>query len=133
MGEEMVQEKNWARAAGEKAAHTHGDPWGAGEAPRVETRVLVNESAEALDKGGSWVPYLVASFFLSFIFPPVGCIAFCLSLGAPSGSACALWGERALGLGALLSFLYTLLLAMLLSEFYYIPNSGAILGFGYDQ
>lgn len=54
-----------------------------------------------------------------------------LAADAPPGSKRAVWGERALGLGALLSFVYTLLLAMLLSEFYFIPNS-AITGYGYQ-
>lgn len=51
--------------------------------------------------------------------------------GAPSGSKRAVWAERALRMGSLLSFVYTLVLAMLLSEYYYIPNSGAVLGYGF--
>ncbi|CDJ42845.1 thioredoxin, putative [Eimeria tenella] len=89
------------------------------------------QDTEGVDAGERWLPYIIAAFFLSFVFPPLGCFAFCLSLNAPSGSKRAAWGEWAVRLGSLLSFLYTFLLAMLLSEFYYIPNSGAILGYGY--
>lgn len=130
----MVRETDWVQSQavsrGEEGTNTQKDSWEAGDGPEEETKVFVEASTESLDKGASWLPYIIASFFLSFLFPPLGCAAFCLSLGAPSGSTRAAWGERALGIGALLSFLYTLLLAMLLSEYYFIPNS-AIVGFGY--
>lgn len=130
----MVQEGDWVQSdpvsPGEDASNTQKDSWEANDAPDTETKVFVEASTESLDKNGNWLPYIIASFFLSFLFPPIGCVAFCLTLSAPSGSSRAVWGERALGLGALLSFVYTLLLAMMLSEFYFIPNS-AILGFGH--
>lgn len=54
-----------------------------------------------------------------------------LFTGSPAGSRRAVWGERAMGIGAFLSFLYTMLLSMLLSVYYYIPNTDAILGYSY--
>ncbi|KAL8424299.1 hypothetical protein Efla_002917 [Eimeria flavescens] len=131
----MVQDSDWAHShgggsPGEEATNTRKDSWEAAEGPEGETKVFVQSSTESLDKNAGMLPFIVASFFLSVIFPPLGCIAFCMSLNAPSGSSRAVWGERALGLGGLLSFLYTLLLAMLLSEFYFIPES-AITGYGY--
>lgn len=130
----MVQEGEWAQSdpvsPGEEATNTQKDSWESAGGPETETKVFVEASTESLDKDSNLLPYIIASFFLSFILPPVGCLAFCLSLSAPSGSNRAVWGERALGVGALLSFLYTLLLAVMLSEFYLIPNS-AIVGIGY--
>ncbi|OEH79347.1 hypothetical protein cyc_05791 [Cyclospora cayetanensis] len=129
----MVQEGDWVQAdppQGTDIANTRKDSWEGADAPDAETKVFV-ETSHMLDKGSSWLPYIIASFFLSFIVPPIGCAAFCLSLSAPAGSRRAVWGERALGVGSLLSFIYTLLLSMLLSEYYFIPKSGATLGYGY--
>lgn len=130
----MVRESDWVQSdpasPGEEATNAQKDSWEAVDAAEEDTRVFVQASTDSLDKGSSWLPYIIASSFLSVVFPPLGCVAFCLSLGAPSGSSRAVWGERALGIGAFLSFLYTLLLAMLLSEFYLIPNSATV-GYGY--
>ncbi|CDI78493.1 hypothetical protein, conserved [Eimeria acervulina] len=111
--------------------HLKKEMWDDGEGEEAETKVFVDSDAEAGDAGKDWLPYIIASVFLSLLFPPLGCVAFCLSLGAPSGSKRAVWAERALRMGSLLSFVYTLVLAMLLSEYYYIPNSGAVLGYGF--
>ncbi|CDJ59020.1 hypothetical protein, conserved [Eimeria maxima] len=105
--------------------------WDDAEVEELDTKVFVDNDTEGGDTGKDWLPYVIASFFLSVVFPPLGCVAFCLSLGAPAGSKRAVWAERALRIGSLLSFVYTLLLAMLLSEYYYIPNSGAVLGYGF--
>lgn len=130
----MVQEGDGAQChpplPGEDATNTQKDSLETLDDRETEAKVFVQTSMESPDKGANLLPFVVASFFLSVFFPPVGCVAFCLSLNAPSGSTRAVWGERALRLGSLLSFVYTLLLAMLLSEFYFIPNS-ATLGFGY--
>eukprot|EP00922_Rhytidocystis_sp_ex-Travisia-forbesii_P018997 GHVS01028201.1.p1 GENE.GHVS01028201.1~~GHVS01028201.1.p1 ORF type:complete len:135 (+),score=15.62 GHVS01028201.1:223-627(+) len=72
-------------------------------------------------------------FILSFLFPPAGCIVFCMFLGAPDNSGRYRWAIRALYLGSLLSFLYSLGITMIVSELYLAKSDSDLLyGYSYD-
>ncbi|PFH33186.1 hypothetical protein BESB_083850 [Besnoitia besnoiti] len=84
-------------------------------------------------KEESGIMGVVLALLLSFVFPPIGCLAFCFSLRYPENSRRYFWAVRALELGSLLSFLYSLLLVMLLSDLklVYTQNDKAHFGVGY--
>eukprot|EP00922_Rhytidocystis_sp_ex-Travisia-forbesii_P027110 GHVS01039774.1.p1 GENE.GHVS01039774.1~~GHVS01039774.1.p1 ORF type:complete len:136 (+),score=14.36 GHVS01039774.1:107-514(+) len=73
----------------------------------------------------------VLGFVLSFFFPPAGCIVFCASLGAPDNSARHRWAVRALYIGSFLSFVYSLVITMIVSELY-LSTADKDLHYGYS-
>eukprot|EP01069_Polyplicarium_translucidae_P001854 Polyplicarium_translucidae@DN1827_c0_g1_i2.p2 len=82
-----------------------------------------------LDEDTRWP---IASFWLSFIFPPAGCIMYCMAISSPEGSPRLVWSRRALFLGSGLSVVYVALLCCLLSA-YVLPVGvpDAKLGIGF--
>ncbi|CBZ53066.1 conserved hypothetical protein [Neospora caninum Liverpool] len=79
------------------------------------------------------VTWVVLALLASLICPPVGCFAFCFNLRYPEDSRRYYWALRALEVGSLLSFIYSLLLVMLLSDLklVYSQNDAAHFGVGY--
>eukprot|EP00914_Ancora_sagittata_P005314 GHVO01010896.1.p1 GENE.GHVO01010896.1~~GHVO01010896.1.p1 ORF type:complete len:110 (+),score=16.27 GHVO01010896.1:28-357(+) len=66
-------------------------------------------------------------FFINFIFPVAGCIMFCVAAyDSPRGSPRYQWSRRALNVGSLLSFVYMLGIACIVSEVLMdeIPSGG---------
>ncbi|PHJ15364.1 transmembrane protein [Cystoisospora suis] len=95
--------------------------------------VSLGVGTEYDQKTNNDITLVLIAFILSFVCPPIGCIAFCFSLGYPENSRRYYWAVRALEVGSLLSFLYSLLLVMLLSDLklVYTQNDKAHFGVGF--
>lgn len=63
------------------------------------------------------IRFPLISIFLSFLFPPIGCITFLIMSRSPKSSPRYKVSIIALYLGSLLSVLYTFLIAMFLLSF----------------
>ncbi|CEL99440.1 unnamed protein product [Vitrella brassicaformis CCMP3155] len=88
------------------------------EATHAATKEEEMEPSHEIGRGPSYyrkddVPLtcVVASFWLSFIFPIAGCIGFCHNVTAPETSARKMWARRAVLIGSILSFVYLLVIA----------------------
>ncbi|KYK67748.1 putative transmembrane protein [Toxoplasma gondii TgCatPRC2] len=100
------------------------------EAQEDDVSVPVGEHSKKEDNDITWV---VLALLVSFICPPIGCLAFCLNLRYPEDSRRYYWAVRALEVGSLLSFVYSLVLVALLSDLklVYTQNDAAYIGVGY--
>ncbi|KAK2195336.1 hypothetical protein BdWA1_003012 [Babesia duncani] len=79
------------------------------------------------DKRFVWI-----SMILTILLPPIGCIAYCINGDMKKNSARYIWAYRALKLGSLLSFLYSLMICSLIHNYVTFHDADDILGYTYS-